>query len=185
MAVALALLLVQGCLGALDTLVYHELIYRLPAHARTTRDELLLHAARDLVYGVLFLTLPFVHWQGVWAWVLGALLLTEVVITLVDFVVEDRVRAPHGGVAAGEGVMHAVMAILYGAFLANFFPVLIADANASTGFKALEVDPPISGWLFVGMGVGVWASGLRDYIAVRRALAVTRPVAVNTTNGAS
>jgi hypothetical protein len=56
-----------------------------------------------------------VCWEGLAAWALAALLLAEIAITLRDFVVEDTVRRPLGGVYPGERVMHAVMGIVYGA----------------------------------------------------------------------
>ena len=45
---ALWLMLLQGVLGAFDTLYYHELRARLPAGGARTRVELRVHAARDL-----------------------------------------------------------------------------------------------------------------------------------------
>ena len=67
MQTALVIMMLQGLLGAWDTLYYHELVCRLPAHARVVAGELRLHALRDLVYGVLFLSLPFLTWQGMLA----------------------------------------------------------------------------------------------------------------------
>jgi hypothetical protein len=43
------------------------------------------------------------------------------VITLWDFIEEDRVRR----LPAGERAMHAVMGIVYGAFLANLVPEIV------------------------------------------------------------
>lgn len=67
----MTLILIQGVLGALDTLYYHEYRYRLPAYATESRDELRLHGIRDLIYGLLFITLSQVAWGG--ALELGAL----------------------------------------------------------------------------------------------------------------
>jgi len=165
MAGALILLLVQGVLGAVDTLWYHERVYALPLRAPQTSPELRLHAARDFVYGVLFLTLPFVMWAGWWAWVLASLLAAEIVITLTDFVLEDRIRAPYGGVAKGERTMHTILAIVYGAFLARFLPHLLAASESAPGFEphAALADP--LRWVFLIMGVGVLLSGARDLAA--------------------
>jgi hypothetical protein len=91
---------------------------------KRARAELQLHALRDLIYSVLFSTLPWLAWQGWWAAVLALLLLTEVVLTLWDFVVEDWVRKPLGGVYPGERIMHGVMGITYGAMLACLGPSL-------------------------------------------------------------
>jgi len=165
MAGVLIVMIVQGCLGAIDTLVFHELVHALPRNVPGTAPELRLHAARDLVYAALFLSLPFVAWHGALAWVLAALLAGEIVITLVDFAVEDAVRRPLGGVPPLERTMHTVMAIVYGAFLALFLPILLAWSRAPTGWAAQE---PLPGSLRIAcllLGLGVLASGLRDAAA--------------------
>jgi hypothetical protein len=164
-AVVLILLVVQGCLGAIDTLVFHELKHALPRNLPGTAPELRLHAARDFVYAVLFLTLPFFAWHGALAWVLAALLLAEIVITLVDFAIEDTVRRPLGGVPTLERTMHTVMAIVYGAFLALFLPILLAWSREPSGWAAQQ---PVHGFVRVAcvvLGLGVVLSGLRDAAA--------------------
>ncbi len=50
---AVNLLIVQGLMGAFDTLYHHELTEDLP-HRRGARLELALHAVRAVLYGVLF-----------------------------------------------------------------------------------------------------------------------------------
>ncbi|HVG60819.1 MAG TPA: hypothetical protein VNA24_19840 [Hyalangium sp.] len=166
MSTALWLLSIQGVLGALDTLYYHEWRARLPAGVPGTRPELLLHAARDFLYAVLFGSLPWVEWRGVWAAVLALIIAAEIVITLADFVVEDRVRQPLGGVFPGERCMHTLMAILYGAALAYLVPELLAWWRLPT---ALAVEPAavpetLRAVLSL-MAVGVFGSGVRDLYA--------------------
>jgi hypothetical protein len=162
---ALWLLAVQGAIGAFDTLYYHEWRARLPA-LPGARPELRLHAARALIYGVVFAALPRFEWRGAWAYALAALLAAEIVITLRDFVVEDSVRASLGGVFAGERVTHALMAIIYGAMLANLLPALDSWRRETTALA-----PHTSGvsawlvWLLTLMASGVAASGARDAYA--------------------
>lgn len=155
-------MMIQGILGATDTIFYHEYVYNLPKYAHLAKSELALHSIRDFLYGTLYLTLPFFAWQGLFALVLAGLLLMEVVITLVDFAVEDSVRLPWGGVAKGERSMHLLIAILFGGFLALFAPHLYHWALLPTGFAehSLTFD-----WLRVVlpvMGVGAILSGIRD-----------------------
>lgn len=165
MTTALGLLLVQGVLGAADTLYYHEYRARLPAGGARARPELLLHAARDFLYALLFGVLPFVALHGAFAVGLALVLLAEICITLADFVVEDRVRAPLGGVFPGERVMHAIMAILYGAFLAHLVPELVAWITLPTGVTAHAPLPPAATWAMAAMAGGVALSGARDLAA--------------------
>jgi hypothetical protein len=168
MITALYLFTLQGLLGAFDTLYYHEWRARLPGGVPGTAPELVLHGARDLVYAVLFATLPFVRCEGRFAWALAALLLTEIVITLRDFVVEDTVRRPLGGVFAGERVTHALMGILYGAALANLAPDLVAGAGRPTALAPWEAPAPLCVVLPL-MAAGVLLSGVRDLAAARGA----------------
>src|SRR5205085_3377937 len=99
---ALWLLALQGVLGGLDTLYYHEWRARLPARAAFAHTELRLHAGRDFIYAIMFSTLPWLAWQGWWTIGLAALFMAEIVLTLADFIVGDRVRQPLGGVYSGE-----------------------------------------------------------------------------------
>lgn len=161
MITALWLFVAQGVLGAFDTIYYHELRARLPGGVPGTQHELWLHGVRDLIYASLFGTLAFVRWQGALAWVLGALLLAEILITLTDFVVEDRVRRPLGGVYAGERVMHAVMGIVYGAALAHLLPELWAWSGQPTGWEPWQA-PPVLRAVMPLMAAGVFVSGVRD-----------------------
>ena len=163
---ALYLLILIGMLGAADTLYFHEWRTRLPVLGKRASAELRLHAARDFIYAILFATLPRIAWKGLWAGVLVLLLLGEAVLTMWDFMVEDWVRKPLGGVYPAERVMHAVMGILYGAMLVYLIPSLQLWWGTSTRFTALEV--PVQSWLrwtMLIMSIGVFASGVRDLCA--------------------
>ena len=166
MIVALWLLGLQGVIGAFDTLYYHEWRARLPARGTQAASELKLHAARDFFYGVLFATLPWVAWQGTWVLVLVGVFVTEILLTLTDFVVEIAVRKQLGDVYAGERVTHAVMGILYGAMVANVIPVLARWWTLPTALAVDRAAIPdiLRGGLFV-MAAGVSLSGLRDLYA--------------------
>ena len=89
----------------------------LPGRGRSAAPELRIHAVRDFLYALLFGSLPWIEWHGSWVAVLGGVLTAEIVLTLVDFVVEIRVRKPMGDVSGGERITHAVMAIVYGGML--------------------------------------------------------------------
>ncbi|HZS09444.1 MAG TPA: hypothetical protein VFD58_31735 [Blastocatellia bacterium] len=160
------LLAIQGALGAFDTLYYHEWRARLVAHRPLASSELKLHAARDFIYAIVFGALPWLAWQGYWAVALAALLLAEIAITLADFIIEDRVRHPLGGVYPGERAMHAVMGIIYGGMLACLLPILSDWWRAATALTAQPPDAPQAlRWLLAGMALGVFLSGVRDLCA--------------------
>ena len=161
MNTAIWLLFVQALLGAFDTLYYHEYRLRLP-HGHGTGTELRLHAARDFAYAVIIGSLGFFTWNGSLAWVLCGLLLAEIVITLWDFVEEDRVRR----LPAGERVMHAVMGIVYGAFLAFLLPEILRWSAEPAAFGTSYHGFPA--WVLSGLAIGVLLSGVRDVMASLR-----------------
>lgn len=162
---ALIIMLVQGSLGAFDTLYYHEFVNRLPANASVVKGELRLHAFRDFVYGLLFLTLPLLTWNGYLALLLVGLIGLEVCITIWDFNIEVRERAPLGGVADQERALHLVMAVVYGYFLAYLFPILMEWYGVATGFGLQKEVQPWVIALSVVYGIGVITSGIRDLAA--------------------
>ena len=160
MTAALALLLAVAALGALDTFWHHEWRARLPVRTGAQR-ELRLHAARDFAYAALFGSLAWARWGGHLVWLLGALLLSEITITLLDFIEEDR----HRPLEPGERVMHTLIAVVYGAFLALLIPQMMAWFREPTGWHA--TDHGWLSWLFSAMAVGVFVSGVRDVLAAR------------------
>ena len=158
MLTALYLLLIQGLLGAFDTLYYHEYQQQLPRNA-SAKVELRLHASRDFAYAIVFGSLGWVLWHGVWAWGFLAILIFEIGITLWDFIEEDLTRR----LPAGERAMHTIMAIVYGAFLANLIPQVLLWITQPTGFTA--VNHGWLSWLLSAFAAGVFFSGIRDVVA--------------------
>ena len=158
MIAALSILIGQGLLGALDNLIHHELQARLPSRV-SARWELSLHAAREAIYGLLFLALAWGEWHGIWAWLLAALLLVEIVITIADFLEEDGTRR----LPQFERVLHTVLAISYGAFLAAFMPELARWAGTPTGVVATSYG--LLSWLLTLYAIGVLAWSTRNTIA--------------------
>ena len=166
MNIALWILAVQGILGAFDTLYYHEWRAQLPARGKVAAAELKIHAVRDFLYAVLFGTLPWIAWQGMFVVILGAVILSEIILTLWDFIVEISVRKSLGDVYAGERVTHALMAILYGAALANLFPTFLQWWSLPSSLAVSPAPVPYSlRWGLLGMAAGVFVSGLRDLYA--------------------
>jgi uncharacterized protein (TIGR01777 family) len=164
-------LFVQAAMGAFDNLWHHELHARLPQRA-SARRELALHAAREAIYGVVFLGLAWWQWHGAFAAVLAALLLAELVITLADFLEEDRTRHLPGF----ERVLHTLLTISYGLFLALIAPVLWAWAQQPSAML-LSPHGPVS-WLFTLFALGVWAWSVRNAIAVAQLGRTAAPAAL-------
>jgi hypothetical protein len=167
MKTALWLLGALGLLGAFDTIYFHEIRGQLPAHLPGLRPELKLHAGRSVIYVAVFGTLPWFAWRGAWAFALGGLLVTEIGITLADFIVEDQVRKAFGGVLPGERATHTVMAIVYGAMMANLIPVVLDWGRSGTGLRLEPVNVPLPYRLMLtALAAGTFVSSLRDVYAV-------------------
>lgn len=166
MNVVLSLLVIQGMIGAFDTLYFHEWRARLPGRVPHAAPELRLHALRDFLYAILFGTLPWFTWQGWYVAALAGILLAETVLTMADFVVEIRVRKPLGDVFAGERLTHAVMGITYGAMVAHLLPEMWGLWSRPTELADAGNEVPEGlRWLLTGMALGVFLSGIRDLYA--------------------
>lgn len=154
-------LCVQISLGAFDTLYHHELTQRLAWKPRQ-QTELALHGARNLIYAIAFLMLGLSEPQGAWAVLLIVLLGVEALITLWDFVEEDRSRL----LPASERVTHTLLTLNYGVILAMLLPLLAGRAGMADSLPLVW-----QGWmsvLFAIAAAGVVVSGLRDVAAARR-----------------
>src|SRR5262245_6611115 len=112
-----ALIALQMAMGLFDILYHHEMTERL-AWRPSQQHELVLHAARNLLYAILFTVLGWFELHGIWAMLVIAVLGTEVIITLMDFVEEDVSRK----LPASERVTHTLLALNYGAILALLMP---------------------------------------------------------------
>lgn len=155
MELCLNLLVVQTLMGAFDTLYHHEISEALPQRCNAKR-ELQIHAVRAILYGVVFLGLGWLEWHGLWSVVLAAIILTEVILTLWDFVIEDQTRL----LPASERVLHTLLAINGGAAFVLLATELPAWYQQSSGLVA--TDYGWQSWFFTLAAIGVTASGIRD-----------------------
>lgn len=170
MITALWLLVAQGALGAFDTLWYHE--WKVALHSRPdAQRELRLHALRNFCYGALYAVLALVELHGALAWFVVALLVAELVITLTDFLEEDRTRK----LPAGERVMHALIGIAWGAMLPFLLPEVWRWSQEP--LAVVPVDRGAFTWLLGAMAVGVAGFGVRDawFARRQRAAGVVQP----------
>lgn len=168
MIVSSWILLVLGCLGGLDILLFHSIGHGLRTHA-PSRAELVSHAARGPVYGFLFVAVPCFAFTGAWWWLVVGVLAADLLVSLWDFALERASRAALGGLATGEYVLHVLIGIAYGALFAS---VLFESAPLRTqpsGVAWIAAGPPLALRLaLAGMAVGTLTSALLDLRAVAR-----------------
>jgi uncharacterized protein len=158
MSVLFTFMTVQALLGGLDNLWHHEITERLPSR-RGAAGELSLHAAREMLYAFIFLGLAWFRWQGYWAGLIAAILFVEVVVTLADFLVEDRTRR----LPPLERILHTILALNYGVTLALLAPVLIAWWHLPSGVP--HTSHAFSA-IFTLFGIGLVAWSIRNALAV-------------------
>ena len=170
MDLLLTLLIAQAVMGAFDTIYHHELTVALPAQA-SARSELMVHALRSLLYGAIFIGLAWFVFGGWWIAVLWAVVIVEVVLTLVDFLIEDRTRV----LPQSERVLHTLLAIGGGAA----FTVLALQTPAWWRLpgELTAADYGWKSWFLTLAACGVALSGLRA-AAAARALARVRVAAL-------
>ncbi len=160
------LIAIQIVMGVFDTFYHHELTERL-AWRPSQRYELQLHSLRNMLYAFLFLVLGWLEVHGIFAGVIIAVLVAEIIITLMDFVEEDMSRK----LPASERINHTLLAINYGAILVLLLPVLIGWAMLPTGIK-----PAYTGLLSIvaaASAVGAALCGVRDFFASKRLARMT------------
>lgn len=155
---ALNLLIVQGLMGAFDTLYHHELTVDLP-HRSSAKKELGIHALRAVLYGVLFAAIAHGAFHGAWAVAMAGFILVEVLLTLWDFVVEDNSRK----LPTTERILHTVLAINGGALFGMYAMQLVQWHSMPT--ELLAADYGWRGWLLTLFAVGGFLSGVRDGFA--------------------
>ncbi|SEL10855.1 hypothetical protein SAMN05216359_105214 [Roseateles sp. YR242] len=170
-------LILQALLGAFDNLWHHEWAARLPQR-RGARRELALHAGREALYGALFLGLGWWAWHGAWALMVAAVLVVEIVITLSDFLEEDRTRT----LPPFERWLHTVLTVSYGLFVGLMGPQLLSWWQQPTAL--VPAGRGLVSWLYTAFAVGVWAWSVRNALAVRRLSRAEPPVPVPVARGA-
>lgn len=162
------LVALQIAMGAFDTLFHHELTERL-AWKPSQKAELRLHGVRNLIYAALFFLIGWAEPRGLLAAAVLILLVVEVVITLTDFVEEDRTRR----LPASERVTHTLLALNYGAILTLLVPLLIGWAGQATDVVA--VSHGLWSWMAGAAAAGVFIFGLRDLAASARSDRLVQP----------
>ena len=151
------LLVAQGVLGGVDTVLNHEMLARLPKRPEA-RPELALHVGREATWAMLLVGLAWFAWHGAFAWIIAALLALEIAITALDELTENRIRvAPQN-----ERVLHLFLAINVGLIVASVF--------SWTGEPTAMVrrDHGALSWIITGFGAAAAFWALRDFVAWRR-----------------
>lgn len=151
MELVIYLLLTQGVLGAFDTLFHHEFTERL-SWVNYTGKELKIHSLRSFLYFVVFFTLAWWEWRGAWAWLIIAILVIEIALTLWDFVIEDKTRC----LPASERILHTMLAINYGIILSVLVQTLVTWSTKTNDINSVHYGVLSWAMMFFSLGALVW-----------------------------
>jgi uncharacterized protein len=151
----LMLMTLQGAMGAFDAIYHHEITERLAWRLGAAR-ELAIHTLRNSFYGVLYLAFAWAEWHGLWALAFAAIIVSEILVTLVDFVTEDRSR----DLPATERITHTLLAINFGVILAVLLPEFWHWSALPTA--VVPASHGLWSWIATGIGVGAVVDAIRD-----------------------
>ena len=156
-----ALLVAQGVMGGIDTLLNHELIAKLPRRPEA-RTEIGLHVVREAIWAGLFAGLGWFAWHGAAAAIIAALLVAEIGITAWDEFVENRIRV----LPQNERMLHVVLTLNLGVVIALLVPLLLAWGKEPTGIVATSHGA--LSWILSLLALAAGAWSMRDLFAWRR-----------------
>jgi small multidrug resistance pump len=141
------LLLVLGCLGAADILLYHSIAHGIRSHPGSAM-ELVTHSLRGPTYAALFLLIPNFRLEGLMLGAMLALFVVDVGISIWDFSLERQSRQLLGGLPGGEYVLHMLIAMVFGALAMSIvmsrpvLPVVPQSRSEAAHSRVLEVPRP-------------------------------------------
>ena len=162
------LLFLLGLLGGTDILLYHSVSHGIRSHDES-KWELISHSLRGPTYAALFLLLPNFELHGSFAIALMTLLAFDVGISILDFSLERQSRQLLGGLPSGEYVLHMLMAMLFGAFVACLTPSLHGWIHLPTAIQHnATLAPDWMRIIMTLMALMVFYSGVVDARAAFR-----------------
>lgn len=154
-------LIAHGVIGGLDVVYNHELVARLPSQPGAA-PELRLHSARELVFALLFFALAWFEWHGLAALAIAALLLAELVISLVDTVLELELRT----LPPTERAAHVLLFVNMGIIVALLGQALLAWLALPTG--VLATSHGMASWILSALALGALGWSVRDALGAAR-----------------
>ncbi|MDB5917834.1 MAG: hypothetical protein JWR40_2068 [Massilia sp.] len=148
-------LLAHGVLGAVDIVLNHELIARLPNTPGAQREQQ-LHCARELLFAAIFAGLAWRQWQGPLAWCIGALLIGELLVSCWDAVVEGATRV----LPPTERVLHVLLFVNLGILISLLTQALAEWHRLPAQLAA--IDYGWASWVLSAMAAGALGWAVRD-----------------------
>jgi hypothetical protein len=154
-------LIAHGVLGAVDIMLNHELLARLPQRASAAREEQ-LHCARELLFAAIFGALAWWEWHGQLAWCIAALFIGELVVSSYDALVEGATRV----LPPTERVLHVFLFVNLGVVITLLGQALIGWSQLPA--RLVATDYGWASWLLSVMSLGALGWAVRDGVSGAR-----------------
>ena len=132
----LVALLVHAAIGGADVVLNHELIAKVPSRPNAGLEQC-LHAGRELAFAAIFVALAWFQWHGLAALLIALVLLTELVISGIDTVIEFDTRI----LPVPERMLHYLLFMNTGVVL-----TLVGQALLAWWPLPTQVVPVSHGW---------------------------------------
>jgi hypothetical protein len=155
-----SLLMLQGVMGGVDTVLNHEYLEGLPKRPEARR-EIGLHSMRETIYAVLFGGLGWFAWHGALVYAVAALVLGEITVSTIDEWTENRIRV----LPQNERVLHVFLTLNMGLIVAILVPTLARWIDQPT--ELVPADHGWMSWALLALSAAAAAWSARDFIAWR------------------
>jgi phosphatidylglycerophosphate synthase len=152
-------LILHGVLGGADVIINHELLARIPSRPNAGPEER-MHAARELLFAAIFLSLAWFEWHGQLVWWIAALFLGEVLVSARDVVIEGETRV----LPVPERILHLFLFMNLGVLLLLVGAALLGWSDAPTGLA--RVDYGWASWLLTVLALIAFGWAVRDWLNV-------------------
>lgn len=153
-------LLAHAASGGTDVVLNHQLIAKIPSRPNAGAEQC-LHCARELVFAAIFVALAWFEWHGVAALLIAGLLLTELLISGVDTVIEFDTRT----LPVPERVLHYFLFINLGVVITLVGQALLAWGALPT--QLLPVTYSWPSWALTVLAAIALAWSVRDGLNVQ------------------
>jgi hypothetical protein len=165
-------LVLHGVLGGVDVILNHELLARLPSRPEAAPEER-LHAARELLFAIIFCALAWFEWHGPLGWWIAAPFAGELLVSTRDAVIEGDIRV----LPAPERVLHVLLFVNLGVLMTLVTQALLGWQDVPAAL--VPVDYGWASWVLSAMAAGALAWSIRDGLAALWLGRLPRPTIQN------
>lgn len=126
-------LMAHGALGGTDVILHHEMVARLPSQPNAGPEQR-LHAARELLFALIFGLLAWAEWHGWWVMAIVLLFGLELWVSTIDTIVEWETRI----LPKTERIEHVALFVNLGIVMALLGQVMLGWAHQPTAVVAVH-----------------------------------------------